>query len=390
MQHVAPLARWAHARRLLAGLLVPSLLATPGMTQPSVAMNLGRSMAFAVPCSAPATAQIPFGPPQELTASANGAQSVHATDLDGDGDADVLSASKGDDKIAWYENLGGGVFGAQQVITTSANGAQSVHATDLDGDGDADVLSASQWDDTIAWYENLGGGVFAAQQVITTSADGANSVYATDLDEDGDADVLSALQEDDTIAWYENLMGLIDCNGNGLADSEDLATGTSQDCNDNGIPDECDLSSGTSTDFDQNGVPDECVAPPLIGTPLEVSLLTGGTQQLQLEAPHSLSLYFILGSASGTSPGIPVDGLVLPLNLFDPYFGYTLQHPNTSVLQATLGVLSSSGTGTAAINLPAGLDAGLAGTTLHHAYVVFGSTGGAVFVSNPMPLDLVP
>ena len=226
--------------------------------------------------------------------------------------------------------------------------------------------------------------------MITTSADGAQSVHATDLDGDGDADVLSALQEDDTIAWYENLMGLIDCNGNGLADSEDLATGTSQDCNDNGIPDECDLSSGTSTDFDQNGVPDECVAPPLIGTPLEVSLLTGGTQQLQLEAPHSLSLYFILGSASGTSPGIPVDGLVLPLNLFDPYFGYTLQHPNTSVLQATLGVLSSSGTGTAAINLPAGLDAGLAGTTLHHAYVVFGSTGGAVFVSNPMPLDLVP
>jgi hypothetical protein len=31
--------------------------------------------------------------------------SVFATDLDGDGDADVLSASFNDDKIAWYENL---------------------------------------------------------------------------------------------------------------------------------------------------------------------------------------------------------------------------------------------------------------------------------------------
>jgi hypothetical protein len=30
---------------------------------------------------------------------------VYATDLDGDGDADVLSASYGDDKVAWYENL---------------------------------------------------------------------------------------------------------------------------------------------------------------------------------------------------------------------------------------------------------------------------------------------
>ena len=32
--------------------------------------------------------------------------SVYATDLDGDGDADVLSASYIDDKIAWYENQG--------------------------------------------------------------------------------------------------------------------------------------------------------------------------------------------------------------------------------------------------------------------------------------------
>ena len=46
-------------------------------------------------------------------------------------------------------------FGGQQVVTTSANGATSVYATDLDGDGDADVLSASSYDHKIAWYENF-------------------------------------------------------------------------------------------------------------------------------------------------------------------------------------------------------------------------------------------
>jgi len=96
-----------------------------------------------------------FGAPQVITAGADGAMSVYATDLDGDGDADVLSASAFDDKIAWYENQGGGVFGEQQVITTAAVDARSVYATDLDGDGDADVLSASSWNDRIAWYENL-------------------------------------------------------------------------------------------------------------------------------------------------------------------------------------------------------------------------------------------
>ncbi len=33
--------------------------------------------------------------------------SVFATDMDGDGDTDVLSASRDDNKIAWYENVGG-------------------------------------------------------------------------------------------------------------------------------------------------------------------------------------------------------------------------------------------------------------------------------------------
>jgi hypothetical protein len=41
------------------------------------------------------------------------------------------------------------------VITNATDYAYSVYAADLDGDGDADVLSASQNDDKIAWYENL-------------------------------------------------------------------------------------------------------------------------------------------------------------------------------------------------------------------------------------------
>ncbi len=148
-----------------------------------------------------------FGAQQVITTDADEAWSVYATDLDGDGDADVLLASFGDNKIAWYENLGGGAFGTQQVITTDVDGPWSVYATDLDGDGDADVLSASANDGKIAWHENLGGGAFGAQQVITTATNGAIWVHATDLDGDGDADVLSASAVDGKIAWYENLGG---------------------------------------------------------------------------------------------------------------------------------------------------------------------------------------
>lgn len=43
-----------------------------------------------------------------------------------------------------------------------------------------------------------------------------------------------------------------DCNGNGINDQTDVASGTSLDCNGNMIPDECEL------DCNGNGIPDDC------------------------------------------------------------------------------------------------------------------------------------
>lgn len=147
-----------------------------------------------------------FGPQQAISAAAD-ATSVYAADVDGDGDIDVFSASEWGDNIAWYENTDGkGTFGQQNVITTAVRSATSVYVADLDGDRDVDVLSASRFDDTIAWYENTDGrGSFGPQQVISTEARGARSVYVADVDGDGDTDVLSASANDDTIAWYENI-----------------------------------------------------------------------------------------------------------------------------------------------------------------------------------------
>ncbi len=158
------------------------------------------------PEQTPTYGQGAFGPQRVISTAAFGARSVYAADLDGDNDIDVLSASFENDKIAWYENTDGlGSFGAQRVISATALGAFSVFAADLDGDGDPDVLSASFENDKIAWYENTDGlGSFGAQQVITSSAFGASSVYAADLDGDDDIDVLSASFENDKIAWYEN------------------------------------------------------------------------------------------------------------------------------------------------------------------------------------------
>ena len=156
-----------------------------------------------------ASAQDRFGPEKLVAGRAVGPMSLFAADLDGDGDQDVLSASSGDDKIAWYENVGGpGTAMPQRVISALTDGPRSVYAADLDGDGDPDVLSASWYDDKIAWYENVDGrGVFGHQRVIDDTVWGADSVLAADLDGDGDEDVLAASFHDDEVVWYENLDG---------------------------------------------------------------------------------------------------------------------------------------------------------------------------------------
>jgi hypothetical protein len=75
--------------------------------------------------------------------------------VNGDGSPDALSASYDDGKIAWYENVDGiGGFGPQEVASTLADGAFSVAAADMDGDGDMDLLSASKLAGRIDWYEN--------------------------------------------------------------------------------------------------------------------------------------------------------------------------------------------------------------------------------------------
>jgi len=148
-----------------------------------------------------------FGSEQIISASQNGPYSVYASDLDGDGDFDVLCGSYYDG-ISWFENIDG-EFSEQKVILEKMGNVYSVLTSDFDGDGDMDVLSASDDSDTIVWFENIDGNrTFGSPTPILSSKERAFSIFAVDLDGDGDNDVLSAsYYNDDTIAWYENRDG---------------------------------------------------------------------------------------------------------------------------------------------------------------------------------------
>ena len=132
----------------------------------------------------------------------DGALSVHATDMDDDGDIDVLGAALYADEIAWFENDGDESF-AEHIIGGSFDDAVSVYAADVDGDGDMDVLGAADGADDITWWENDGYESFV-EHTVDDYFDGARGVYATDVDGDGDVDVLGAAIYANDITWWEN------------------------------------------------------------------------------------------------------------------------------------------------------------------------------------------
>lgn len=142
-------------------------------------------------------------------------RSVFAADIDGDGDIDIAAAGQdagpGDDgHVVWYENNGSQVF-TLRVLSNAALGANSVFVADLNGDGRADVLAASTLDSKVRWFRNDGGGVFTEKLVYSKGdniADYTWSVFASDIDSDGDLDVLTSIYADNKVVWFRNLNGL--------------------------------------------------------------------------------------------------------------------------------------------------------------------------------------
>ena len=125
---------------------------------------------------------------------------------DEDGDVDVLSvfwdtecSHNCANKLMWHENTDGmGSFGPRQVLSTSGFTYGYVHAADLDGDRDADIMYSANG--RIFWRENIDGlGNFVGRSLGVAG----NSIYTADLDGDGDLDVLT--DSSNRLVWYENV-----------------------------------------------------------------------------------------------------------------------------------------------------------------------------------------
>ena len=144
-----------------------------------------------------------------------------------------------------------------------------------------------------------------------------------------------------------------------------------------GIPGDADLGpmAGSASLFGR----DEslCVFPE------QASAFFGGFQGFELAAglAHAGRPYLILGTVSGTAPGIAVGSLTVPLNP-DAYTDLTLQDPAAPIYTGFAGLLDAFGNAAAQVTLPPGSPPALVGLTFHHAFVLF--LPQLDFASNPV------
>ncbi|WP_340155351.1 T9SS type A sorting domain-containing protein [uncultured Winogradskyella sp.] len=170
-------------------------------------------------------------------------------DIDNDGDFDLIvlgyNIAANTIDLGWYENLDGfGNFSSIQIIA-NAN-FSDLDINDLDGDSFVDIVITSEYDGKIAWYKNVGSGLFGAEQLITYASVSSTyyflSVATGDLDNDNDIDIVYVPYGsiNSAIYWVEN------SDGNGAFTTTNLIGGNS--------------AIGTYdinlVDFDQDGVVD--------------------------------------------------------------------------------------------------------------------------------------
>ncbi|MFM9985432.1 MAG: T9SS type A sorting domain-containing protein [Flavobacteriales bacterium] len=129
------------------------------------------------------------------------------TDVDADGDIDLVIGSEYEDYVALCRNEGNAVF-TPSILFEDVIDFRGMDVGDTDNDGDTDIVVGIGIDEDLMILSNDGNGTFAPVG-IPFHASAPQSIHIVDMDNDGDNDIAYSSPVDYRIGWMEN--GLIDC-----------------------------------------------------------------------------------------------------------------------------------------------------------------------------------
>ena len=130
-------------------------------------------------------------------------QELYATDIDMDGQTDLLAHFNGS-PLNMLRGIGGGAVQAPIAIADGAFRAVSISDMDLDGDPD---LLCGTGDSRVTWLRNNGAGVLSTAFITDPIHGRVDELDLSDLDGDGDLDILAGSSAGDAVGWFESFVG---------------------------------------------------------------------------------------------------------------------------------------------------------------------------------------
>jgi hypothetical protein len=119
-------------------------------------------------------------------------QYLDVADVNGDEIPEILCSEPGNDGkiiLFWGYEESDSLFWTRDTVVPNYPGAHQVHLTDMDNDGDCDILAAGNIANMICWWENEQDS-FWTPHVIANNLTGVQSVVAYDFNQDGYPDVV--------------------------------------------------------------------------------------------------------------------------------------------------------------------------------------------------------
>lgn len=133
---------------------------------------------------------------------------VKLADVDGDGRLEVLGANRGRTNLSYFHIRGHPSEQAAWNETVLGQNRRpiNIHPVDLDGDGDLDVVGASRRERKIVWFENLGAAMRWREWPLYDAGEPRSEGFMmdfADLDRDGRLDIVTEASHGGRVFWLK-------------------------------------------------------------------------------------------------------------------------------------------------------------------------------------------